>query len=181
MITDVGLKEAIPIISAGVGALISLGGVVVANLFNIRSQRILAKNQTAAKDRELKIQKLEELYFLFDRWQMNYSITYLNHLRFQKHKLEYADLLDLELERNKARAELGEHQKVQMLMNVYFPDLAKEYTSIEQCRRDITPFIQAAPSRNISTEKFEQKQVEFEKAAFNFKMKISDRVKEIWS
>ncbi|WP_141758610.1 hypothetical protein [Duganella sp. HH105] len=132
-------KELSPIFAAAIGAGATLLGVTVTSIFNAFATSRAVKNQRRQKDKELKLEKMEELFFLFDKWQIHYSTVYLDHLRCHLGKLKYIDVMESTKKQNLLAP--GEAQKYKMLLELYFPILAPSYTHVEAGRRAITPFL----------------------------------------
>lgn len=165
------LKEIAPLLAGVVAAGATLLAVVVTSLFNIRVARLNIEAQGCQKAKELKIEKLEELFFLFDKWQLNFSNIYLHHLRCYKGKLTYNEVM--ELSRGLTLLAPGEVQKYRMIMELHFPSLVQEYAPVEAARKRLVPFLSDQGISKLSTQEFESYQVAFEEVCETFKSKIS--------
>ena len=165
------LKEIAPLLAGVIAAGATLIAVVVTSSFNIRVARLNIEAQSRQKLRELKIQKLEELFLLFDKWQLDFSNIYLIHLRCYVGKLSYKEVMEL-LNRNPLLAP-GEAQKYRMVMELHFPLLAKEYELVEAARKRIAPFLSDPAISRLSSQEFKDYQVAFENECVIFKSKVS--------
>lgn len=165
------LKDISPLLAGALGGIATLLAVSVTSFFNLRVAKINIEAQSRQKAKELKLQKLEELFFLFDKWQINFSNIYLCHLRCYKGKLEFKQVLDHV--NNLSLLAPGEAQKYKMLMEIHFPSLVSEYAVVEQARVRIVPFLTDPAESKLEAQAFENCQVAFEEAAVSFKEKVS--------
>lgn len=149
----------------------TLLSVVITSIFNIMVAKINIEAQSRQKTKEQKLEKLEELFFLFDKWQLNLSSVYLHHLCCYKGNLTYNQVVELSKELNFLAS--GEAQKYRMVMELYFPSLIQEYASVEAARRHIVPFLSDPQISKLSAQEFESYQVAFEEVCETFKSKIS--------
>jgi hypothetical protein len=165
------LIEIGPLLGAAIGATATLLGVSANSLFNLWLAKLNIEAQSRQKERELTLQKLEELFFLFAKWHIQLSTIYLTHLRCYRGQLRYEDVLDL----TKSQGVLapGEAQKYMMLINIYFPLLQVAYTPVEAARKNLSPFLSDPKVNRRSYQDFEAHQVAFERACEDFKKSIS--------
>jgi len=163
--------ESTPVLVGGVTAGATLLAVVVTSLFNIRVTRLNIDAQAQQKAKALRIAKLEELYFLFDKWQLNLSGIYLHHLRCYRGKLTCRQVMDLV--NAPGLLAPGEAQKYRMVMELHFPSLATDYAQVEATRRRVVPFLSDPAVSKLGATEFVACQVAFESACEAFKSKIS--------
>lgn len=165
------LKEFAPLLAGAIAAGATILAVMVTSVFNLRVARLNIEAQSRQKAKELKVEKLEELYFLFDKWQLHLSSIYLHHLRCYRGKLQFNDVLDLV---NKLTTLApGEAQKYKMIMMVHFPSLASAYEAVEAARNRLVPFLTDPLESKLSAQDFEKCQFFFEEACEIFKSKVS--------
>lgn len=131
-------KEIAPLLSGVIAAVATLLGVAVASFFNLRVARMSIEAQSREKERALRLEKLEELFFLFDKWQVNFSNVYLYYLRCYKGILAFKDVL--EAVNGLTFLAPGEAQKYQMIMDIHFPTLRASYFTVEQARIESSSF-----------------------------------------
>lgn len=167
----IDLKEISALLAAALAALATLLAVSVTSFFNLKVAKINIEAQSRQKAKELKLQKLEELFFLFDKWQVNFSNVYLCHLRCYKGRLNFNEVLDHVNELSLLAP--GDAQRYRMLMEIHFPSLVIEYTEVELARRRIVPFLDDPRESKLDVGEFEHLQVVFEQASDSFKAKIS--------
>lgn len=165
------LKEITPLLAAAIAASATLLAVAVTNYFNLKVSKVNIETQRKQKIKELTLEKLEDLFFLFDKWKTHFSNIYLCYLRCHRGKLAFNDVLDQVNELTLLAP--GEAQKFKMIMEVYFPYLAKEYQLVETARKRIVPFLSDPQEKKINVQEFESYQVAFEQACDVFKSKIS--------
>ena len=165
------LKEIAPLLAGGVAAGATLLAVIVTSLFNLRVARLNIEAQSRQKAKELKLEKLEELFFLFDKWQLNFSNIYLHHLRCYRGRLTFKEVM--ELVNGATLLAPGEAQKYRMIMDLHFPALSQAYAPVDAARKRLVPFLSDPSVSKLSTQEFESNQVAFEEACEAFKSKVS--------
>ena len=67
----------------------------------------------------------------------------------------------------------GDFQKLQMLMNVHFSEIASEHKKVDDARRKIVPFLSDPQESKLNPKDFVKSQEDFEKVCSTFKMQIS--------
>lgn len=164
-------KELAPIFGAAVGAIATLLAVLCTGTLNILLARMNLKSQRSQKMHELNLEKLEELYAVFQKWEVALSGIYLMHLRNYYGKLTYAQVL--ELVRDNRAPEPGEGHRHKMLIEVYFPELTETYKAVEEARSKTVPFLEDAKKTNLSVKDFIACQEAFESACKHFKKAIA--------
>lgn len=170
------LKEIAPLLAGGIAAGATLLAVIVTSLFNLRVARLNIEAQSRQKTKEIKLEKLEELFFLFDKWQLNFSKIYLCYLRCYRGQLKFNEVL--ELVNGFTLLAPGEAQKYRMVMDLHFPSLAQAYAPVEAARKRLVPFLSDPGVSKLSTQEFESCQVAFEEVCEAFKSKVSSLAHE---
>lgn len=165
------LKEIAPLLAGAIAATATILAVMVTSAFNLRVAKINIEAQSKQKTKELKLEKLEELYFLFDKWQLHFGNIYLFHLRCYRGLLRFEDILELTSKLTTLAP--GEAQKYKMIMMVHFPSLAHEYEPVETGRKLLVPFLSDPSKNKLTADEFEKLQISFEEASETFKLKIS--------
>jgi hypothetical protein len=165
------IKDVAVIVSGAITAFSTLSAVLITNYFNYRSLKTnleLTKEQNKV---ELKRQKIEDLYLLFEKWQANLSSVYLLHLRvfYNKLTLEQAQ----ELTRKLNILETGDFQKITMLLNIHFHELLVLYKSVNIARKELVPFLSDPKETRLTAQSFIDKQEGFEDQCRIFKEKMS--------
>lgn len=169
--TIADINEISTLIAAAIAAGATLIAVLLTSLFNYKTAKLNNQTQIKQKIKELKLERIEELYLLFDKWQINFSSIYIFHYRCYIGKLTYSQVLE-----GTTKLDLlapGEHQKYQMIMTVHFHPLLKDYERIEKARRLIAPFLSDPLGSGLSAQDFERYQINFEQESELFKTKIS--------
>lgn len=170
------LKDIAPILSGAIGAMATLLAVVVTSFFNFKVAKLNLDEHRRHRSEELKLEKLEELFLLFDRWQLNFSSVYLCHLRCYRGKLQFNEVLETVKGFNYLSP--GDAQKHKMIMEVHFPSLKAAYAPVEEARSRIAPFLSDPAGNKLSAKDFESGQVAFEEACEEFKSCISSLAHE---
>lgn len=170
------LKDIAPILSGAIGAVATLLAVVVTSFFNFKVAKLNLDEHRRHRSEELKLEKLEELFLLFDKWQLNFSNVYLCHLRCFRGKLQFNQVLDTVKGFNFLTP--GDAQKYKMIMEVHFPSLKAAYVPVEEARARIAPFLSDPAITKLTAKDFESAQVAFEEACQEFKSCISSLAHE---
>ena len=165
------IKDIAPILSGAIGALATLLAVAVTSFFNFRVARLNLNEQRRHRSEEMKLEKLEELFLIFDKWQIHFSNIYLYHLRCYKGLLTFAQVL--EAVNGSTSLAPGDAQKYKMLLEVHFPSLRTAYAPVEQARQMIVPFLSDPSVSKLNAKDFVNAQVAFEEASEKFKSCIS--------
>lgn len=168
------IKDIAPILSGAIGALATLLAVAVTSFFNFRVAKLNLDELRRQKSEDRRLEKLEELFFLFDKWQINFSNIYICHLRCYKGKLPFRDVLNAV--NGFTLLAPGEAQKYGMILNVHFPSLLPAYSPVEAARQQVVPFLSDPSVSKLNTQDFVNAQVAFEKACKEFKSCISSLV-----
>jgi hypothetical protein len=170
-LAEIEFKDIVIIISGAITAISTLSAVIISNRHNLKITRINIEDQNKQKENEHRLSKIEELYLLFEKWEVNFSNIYLAHLGCYRQQLEYRQVL--ELVKTSSILLPGEAQKLQMLMHIHFPKLAHDYQLVDKARSQIAPFLSDPRESKLSTNDFIEKQKSFEKICADFKTKIS--------
>ena len=139
--------------------------------FQLKARKDKYRLSISAKNEERKIQKIEDMYLLFEKWETNFSNIHIMHLRCYCGKLDYKSVM--ELSKDSAMFTPGDFQKFKMLMNVHFPEIASEHKKVDDARRKIVPFLSDPKESKLNPKDFVKSQEDFEKVCATFKMQIS--------
>lgn len=166
------IKDYSAIVSGIITAFSTLSAVLITNYFHLRHSK-QSLDVTHERDRtQRKLEKIEEFYLLFERWEINLSNIYLYHLRAYRKRLTYSQVLEATSKKDNFLP--ADAQKLQMLLNIYIPELISEYEKVDSARSKIVPYIMDDPEHNgLSAEGFVKLQEDFEITCKIFKEKIS--------
>jgi len=165
------IKEIAPLLTGLITATAAIVAVIVTSIFNLKVAKLNIDHQNKQKNKELKITKLEELVYLFEKWQLTFSHIYLFHLRCYRKQLDFDHIHELVKELDLLAP--GEAQKYKIIMLIHFPSLEEEYAPVETARKLIVPFLSDPRKNGLSTLEFEKLQSSFEKYCEIFKSKIT--------
>jgi hypothetical protein len=165
------IKELAPILAGAIGAIATLLAVALTGFVSFKLTKLNLGEQRRLRAEENRLEKLEELFLLFDKWQVHFSNIYLHHLRCYKGKIRYEDVM--ELAKAPTLLSPGDAQKYKMLLEVHFPPLRDAYVPVEKARKAIAPFLSDPKESRLDVQDFINAQVEFEKASEVFKSCIS--------
>ena len=165
-------QSATTLIACFITAASTLSGVALTNWFNARSLRLNLAEQARQKLADRRLAKLEELYVLFEKWEINFAQVYLAHLRCYTGKLSFAQVL--ELTKSSDMLLPGEHQKMMMLLNVHFPELLAKHAAVEAGRGEIAVFLRDPAETQLKSSEFVARQEEFETECRIFKAHLAE-------
>lgn len=114
------------------GCFTTLIGVCASNKANDARQIRQFNNDRETKRRELVTGKLEDLYILFRQWNNNTQSCYADYIIFTQQSSNLLEAL------NKATDSLekyrGDLNRIEMLINLYFPFLKPDYKKVVEAR-----------------------------------------------
>lgn len=168
-------SDMIPILAVLITATSTLVAVFITNYFNMKSLEKNLKFQLQLKNNEVRLNKLENVYELFEKWNTSFAINYLNYLHFHNKKITQSDLF--ELIRDPKVYNSGDFQKLITLLNIYFPELNDEYERVNKARSEVVKYMNL--DKEINVKDFVKVQESFENVAMNFKKEISELAKNM--
>jgi hypothetical protein len=83
--------------------------------------------------------RLEELFILFKKWASNIDLIYINHARAMKGDMDYQVMLDMEIER--CDKNYFDFNRLEMLINLYFPNIKPAYERLIETRTKANKFM----------------------------------------
>lgn len=118
--------------SAVAGGALALIGVTLTNRSNERRHtRELEARDSATRGERLRA-RAEELYELVDTWLMGLAGYYLRRTSVMQAKMTYNECLDLDIE--EGRRTPSNFGRIEMLIDVYFPETRAAYDSVIEAR-----------------------------------------------
>ena len=144
-------------------------------LASIAKDWLLENKKQRLKKQEFQRDKLEEIYLLFEKWSTCFSTVYLDYLRCYRDRIPYDQVLENQLKESKLLLP-GEAQKLQMLINIHFPNLTNEYFIVDNARSKVVTFFSDPQKNGLNANDFIRAQEEFEKVSYDFKAKIIAQV-----
>lgn len=162
------------IVAAGAALL----GVFITNLAQERRTQTEFRNLVTLKDRDLRLEKLEEMHTLFQKWEGDIFALYFMYIPV--YLGEYSAEQARDFSHKNRLQQKGEQQRFQTLMQLYFPELETEFNFVfeehtkafEYCH----PSAQFKPSE---LDKFYQAQENVEAQAKLFKELMAALIKDI--
>jgi hypothetical protein len=110
-----------PLVTASAALL----GVYITNLAQERRSRIEFQRSSMLKEQELKREKLEEMYILFQKWEKDVLSLCLNYILVYKGESSTEEAMSF-FQKNRLQ-EKNDPQRLKMLMSLYFPDLEVKF------------------------------------------------------
>lgn len=129
---------------------ILLGGVV--------SGMVTHRLETSRADRELRSQRLEQLYSAVHHFSSMFVSTTMVWSQVMMEKIDYGEALDMVVGITKDKSK--DHETAVMLTNIYFPSLVKPLEDIF-AQRDVCNSLQAAFKRKYQKEGPDQYQADW--------------------
>ncbi len=164
------LKEWLPLLVGVVTATAALIGVSISSYFAYRNTHKTLREQRQLRADERRLERMEELFVIFARWEMNFSQVYLFNLRRHKGLLTVSQVQELVAQLD--GLEKGDIQRMSMLLRLHFPELATNYASVQEARKGIAPFLNESLPANVAA--FIEAQKNFELICEKFKQTIAE-------
>jgi hypothetical protein len=161
------------ILTAVISAFSALLGVYISNKAQEKRLEIQYKNEAKVRSIELKKKKLEEMFVLFQKWEMDVTCLYLRFIPVFKGEAQAAAAQNAASENS--LQEKGDHQKFQAILSLYFPELKEAFGVVTEKRRIVLKYCTgeiAATLDNLNA--FCAEQEEFELITSNFRGNLSD-------
>lgn len=164
------VKEWMPLLVGVVTAASTLIGVSITSYFSHRSARETLREQRQSKADERRLEKMEELFLLFDKWHLALIQVYLIHTQRHLGKLSMEECEEMAKD-TVITIGPGEFQRIGMLIAVHFPELKKHWEKVEEARSLNSPFL--FKSSKGKAEEFMKVQRQFSSACKTFKQEIA--------
>ncbi|CCK76001.1 conserved hypothetical protein [Oleispira antarctica RB-8] len=172
------IKDYSAIVSGLITALSTLAAVLITNHFHLKASK---QNSSIEHQRDIsqrKLEKIEEFYLLFEKWETNTSNIYLYHLRVYTGEITYKQVL--EATNKKDNYLPNDVQKLKMLLNIHIPELVSEYEKVDAARSKVVPYIINSPNQNkLNTQDFILIQKHFDSTCKAFKAKLCELANEL--
>lgn len=157
-------------------AIATLSGVIVSGYFMSLNAKRSAKEQRQLKIDERRIDRLEELYLVFHRWQKMVSNCYLTSTKRHKGLLTRA-------EENKVVAEIvkdsiGDIDRINMLVNIHFPEMKASFQKVLDAKSKNSAYLQDVDSK-IDIQQFFREQELFWQCCRDFEEKLAQLPKAV--
>ena len=149
------------IATAIISASSALLGVYVSNKSQEKRLKIQFENDAKIRSIELKKSKLEEMFILFQKWEMDISCLYIRFIPV--YKGEYSAIEAREHSAENSLQEKGDHQRFQAILNLYFPEHKNNFNNVMIKRSDVLKFCKGGievTNQNLAL--FYQAQKDFE-------------------
>lgn len=166
------------IITAFISASAALIAVYISNKAHENRMELQAEIEKDIRSQEFKRAKLEEMYNLFQKWEVDISVIYLNFLHVYHGKASFNEVEDV-CNKNKLQ-ESGDYQKFQTILNLYFQDCKNEFEKVMEKRKNVLSYCSRNSDFNQSEiSAFCLAQEEFETSSAKFKSFLADKAKSI--
>lgn len=166
------------IATAVISAISALLGVYVSNKSQEKRLKIQFENDAKIRSIELKKSKLEEMFILFQKWEMDISCLYLRFIPVYKGEYSVQDARENSTENS--LQEKGDHQRFQAILNLYFPEHKTNFNHVMVKRAHVLGFCkEGVEISNGNLELFYQAQIDFETESEIFRAKLAQTVNEL--
>lgn len=133
-LTEGQLTALVALLSAVLGAAVALVAAILTNRANARAAGEARAHELAIRRQELNRSRGEELYTLLQTWMNGLWGYFFIKSNIMSGKLTYNEGLDLEIQGNKESK--GQHVRIEMLIDVYFPELRASYDVLIKHREE---------------------------------------------
>ena len=172
MLNSVSPQILVALVTALLTAAVTLTSVFLSNLSQRKTEEAKFERNKAAERTVFKREKLEELYFLFSKWDADLvTLSYL-YLPVMTGEAREEDAL-VSADKNKI-SEKDYLQRILMMVNLYFPELKDSFDEVLGARENIWKFFSKIFPPGTGNEDFIQAQEEFRKSGKNFMQKIAE-------
>lgn len=159
------------ILTAIISATAALLGVYLSNRAQEKRIKIQFSNDRAEKNLQFKREKLEEMFNLFQKWEIDITKCYLGYNDVYKGICDYATASKYSNEH--MVQEKGDYQKFQTLLQLYFGELVVDFNTVMNARGKVFVYCKSNSDYRLENLKsFHKEQEEFETIAANFRGKI---------
>jgi hypothetical protein len=161
------------ILTALISAFSALLGVYISNKAQEKRLEIQYKNEAKVRSIELKKKKLEEMFILFQKWEMDVTCLYLRFIPVFKGEAQAAAAQNAASENS--LQEKGDHQKFQAILSLYFPELKEAFSVVTEKRGIVLKYCTGEIAATLDNlDAFYAEQEEFELITSNFRSNLSD-------
>lgn len=166
------------ILTAIISATAALLGVYLSNRAQEKRMEIQFLNEQIEKNLQFKRTKLEEMFNLFQRWEIDITKCYLVYNNVYSGTYDYAAASKFSNE-NMVQ-EKGDYQKFQTLLQLYFGELASDFSTVMEARGKVFVYCKSnSEYRPENLKAFHEEQVKFEAIAADFREKIVEYSKTL--
>lgn len=118
----------------------ALAGVIIGGIISFFSGYFIEFKKEKKEEKQLKTERLEKLFFNYLKWENIFIIICSYNIKFQQNKLTLESLHKLISESTK-EVNIGDLQKEFLVyINLYFPNLAQKYKSLDIARSKISEY-----------------------------------------
>ncbi len=161
------------VLTAIISASAALIGVYLSNRAQQKRMELQLSNERAEKNIQFRREKLEEMFNLFQKWEVDITKCYLVYNDVYKGTHDYATASKFSNEY--MVQEKGDYQKFQTLLQLYFSELAGDFYSVIESRGRIFTYCRSNSDYSVENiESFYYEQEKFETIAAYFRGKIVD-------
>ena len=169
---DLEIKDIAIIISGVVTATATLFAVIITSYFNLKLAKQNIESQSHQNDKERKIDKIENIYLLFEKWEAHMDRVYLYYLQCCSGNSRYENMISGEL--NLKIIEPTDFIKLETLINIYTPEAIPKYSKVVEARERITDCMMINPQKSSpDLEKLHEEQRKFKEECKDFKTMMS--------
>ena len=128
------------ILTAIISASAALIGVFISNKAQEKRLELQFANERKIKRQELKTKKLEELFILFQKWEMDITTLSLRFIPVYKGELVAGEAH----KQNSLNSlqERGDYQKFQAILNLHFKELKAPFENVIEKRGELLSFLE---------------------------------------
>ena len=171
------LKDIFPLLTAGIAAISTLLAVAITSFFNLRVARINIEKQAQNKTKEIKLQRIEELFYLFEKWHAFASNIDRNFVSLFKGDITIEQLSEMANKTDMVGH--GEYQRFTMIAELHFPSLNAPYAQIEAVLKRKKPFYTNPLNDQIIIKDFEDCMKDFNIACAAYRSQVKSIAHDI--
>lgn len=162
----------VALLTALLTAAVTLISVYLANMGQQKTEEAKFERNKEAEHAAFKRKKLEELYLLFSKWDADLAALGYLFIHVIEGKVSEEEVLQ-----SASKNQLSEKDyllRIQMMVDLYFPNLKNEFDLVLDAREGVWQFVSDKFSSKVRVENLIEVQENFRTKGKEFKKKISE-------
>lgn len=164
-----------PLIGSLIAGFFAVSGIIVANWLNSRSQKAMYDLAIEKEKRATRLIKAEELYLCMVRWRKGALGAYMFFGQYLSGQIDFDTAHSSAFSESSTMK--NHYEKLDMLINLYFPELKGDYNLMLSLKEDMTKYIRRGACEKYTREEFLVDQSVFQKITNDMIIKLSDVIR----
>lgn len=160
------------IVTATIGVLV----MIFTNMGHNQRQKLQHQHELTIANRDFLKGKIEDIYLSFSKWETNFAGVYVGLIGYVKGEVSEKDAYELI---QKQAGAPGLHEKVQMLLSLYFPHLLDAYEDVRSERGEVVAFFPSSKQPAGRVKEYYASQENFESTTQKFRMRLTEEINKL--